>query len=408
MELIVVRMKKETSKLGMRLDIKILSLYLISSLFISCNFSKKPSNDSQTIAVNIDEEKELNYSQLINSLEYLQLKIPKGEIVGNIGKVFFTEGYIGLIDRRKRSIWIFTDQGDYVNEIPVIIGQGPGEVLTFSDADFGEKDQIHVLGAYRINTFNLKGELLNEVQLPLLIRSFKYIDGQNSFIAFMNNEMATPKGDLSKGLYNLYTFDKEGKIIERFLPFEQEKADLSRLLISNFYSFEGKLHHYSFLDNQIYQIINPKKIKVKYTLDFGNKKIPEELFQKKSEYETGLKFLYEEVYKEDFLLINAVMETSKYLMVGINYSEESSYLIFDKTNQETTVVESSNFYNDFLPGLDVYFHLSYKGNIYGVKPVAEVLDRIRAQSNYKNSNLNKIADSLSLNEGPVLIKAKLK
>ncbi len=401
-------MKEVATKRVMRLDRKILSLYLITTLFISCNFSNKSLNNNQIIALNIDNENELNYSHIISNIEYLQLEIPEGKIVGNIGKVFFCDGYIGLIDRRKRSVWVFTDQGKYINEIPVIIGQGPGEVLTFSDADFGDRNEVHILGAYRINTFNYQGELENEVQLPFLTRSFKYISNQNSYVAFMNNEIATPEGDLRKGLYNLYTFDSEGKIIERFLPFKQKKADLSRLLISNFYSFEGKLHHFSFLNNQIYQILNPQKIEIKYTLDYGEEKIPEKLFQNKPNYETGLSFLREEVYTKDFILINAVMETNKYLIVGINYGEKSGYLFFNKTNEEKTVIESSRFHNDFVPDLIIYFHLSYENYIYGVKSAEEVVGKIRSNPNLNNDELVEIADKLSQNDGPVLIKAKLK
>jgi hypothetical protein len=377
-------------------------------LFMSCNLPDSSSNSSQRIRVTIDDEKELNYSQVFSNINYVQLKIPKDSVVGNIGKVFFSDGYIGLIDRRKRSVWIFNTQGEYINEIPVRIGRGPGEVLTFSDADFGDGNEVLVLGAYRINTFNFEGELKNEVQLPLLTRSFKYIKGQNSYVAFMNNEIASPKGEANQGLYNLYTFDNNGEVVDRFLPFKQEKADLSRLLISNFYSFDGKLHHFSFLNNQIYQIQGPNKIESKYTLDYGEEKISEKVFQKKPNYETGLSFLRNEIYPKNFVLVNAVMETARYLIVGINYGENSGYLFFNKASKEIKITESSRFHNDFIPGLNLYFHLSYNNFIYGIKPAEEVVHKIRSNANLHNDALVNLADKLSQNDGPVLIKAELK
>jgi len=404
MKLIVVKKvnpQMEKYTLGKRIKPIGVILILLFFSFNSCSHKQ----DKQIIKLNIDENVETDYSSIFERVEYLQLKIPSDRVMGNIGKVFFTEGYIGVLDRRKESVWIFDNKGELVNEISIIIGRGPGEVLTLSDVDFGREKQIHVLGAYRINTFDFNGQLKKEIQLPFLSRSFEYSEKGDFFLTFMNNEIATPKGDQKKGLYNLFSVSRDGKIIDRFLPFQQSETGLSRLLISNFYSYDNTIHHYSFLNNNIYQVTGKNSVEKKYTIDYGENQIPDELFEKRDNYQTGLDFLRKEIYTKNFLVLSTVMETSKHLIIGVNYSSKRGYLIYDKKEGISRFSSSDNFINDFNLGLDIYFHISRNDHIYGVKSVSELREFIEKNENASNEELTNLISKN--NDGPILIKAKL-
>jgi hypothetical protein len=385
----------------------IISALIFSIGFLGCDNPEEVESNIQEIPVDIGKEQEVKYSDFIESVEYLQLKLPEDEFVGFISKVFFTDGYIGIVDDRGSYIWIFTDHGEYVNKIEVVIGQGPGEFLTLSDAVFGEDGEVHILGIYRINTFDFEGKLLKERQLPIATRTIEYLNSDSSFLAFMNNEIATPQGEDSLGLYNIYALNNNGEIINRHIPFSRQKASLAYLSRSNFYTLNNTLHHFSYLDENIYELFDANEVKVKYRLNYLDNKIPESVFEERKKYESGMEFREQEIEDPGYTRLRSFMETPNFLVVDVSYDETSGYLFHDKRSGKSVFTSGEAFINDFILGMKVFFHLSFDEHIYGISSVS----RIQSLANEKEGNdeeLTKLLNQFSGNEGPVLIKAKLK
>lgn len=382
--------------------------YIIISLFcVSLNSCANYEKKGHEVEVDIENTSDVNYSRFFENIDFIQLEVPIDEIFGNTGKVFFTKGYIGLLDNSRNSVWIFTESGDYVSRIDIVIGEGPGEVKMLSDATFGNEGEVHVLGVFSIKTFDYNGQLLEEIETPFLARNFEFLSNENAFITFMNNEYTTLQGERDNNFYNLILYDRKGNLIKKYLPISQQKKNLSLLLLSNFYTYKGTLHHYSFLDKNIYKINGLDNLSVKYNIDYQENEIPESIYRERENFETGMSFLEENIFSSDYPYLNSVMETENYLIIGVSYNEKRGILFFNKINKKSEFVTRGKFHNDFIPGMDIYFHLNYEHAVYGIKSAAEILNFIDNLEE-KTEVTNELYKRISKNDGPVLIKAKVK
>jgi hypothetical protein len=139
-------------------------LFLI--LTIQCKQEKRSNiSKSEIIQINIEEclqsTRNMNLSEIADSIEYLQLSTPKGLIITSIREVKIMGDYIGLIS--KGTAYLFLRNGQFVCKLGGK-GKGPGEYLSATGISFDHRlKRIIVFATNCILFYNLNGNFLQSL-----------------------------------------------------------------------------------------------------------------------------------------------------------------------------------------------------------------------------------------------------
>lgn len=85
-------------------------------LISACN--NKRVADTQSIGIDVRKEND-RLSDIFDSYEAipLELSAPGDNIIGNIDKVIMRDGKIYVMDKSRMTVFIFTEDGKYLNKI---------------------------------------------------------------------------------------------------------------------------------------------------------------------------------------------------------------------------------------------------------------------------------------------------
>lgn len=105
-----------------------LVILLISIFLYSCQYETVPTEGLQTLDIEtcFKEEKEMNLSEIADTIEFLELKTPKEIVISNIANIIQADDF-WLIYTHK-GIYKFTRTGDFIKQIGRK-GQGPDEYI---------------------------------------------------------------------------------------------------------------------------------------------------------------------------------------------------------------------------------------------------------------------------------------
>ena len=157
-------------------------------LFISCISNKENTKFISVDIQNVKKEIELSISELIDSLEVIQLD---SIIKGSIGKTLITDHYIGIMLYEPSNFLLFNRQGKFITSIGNK-GYGPGEYRFLYHAQLDEKAQRVYLSPYtakQILTYDLKGRFLPKECIKLSYLSPKnyfYVDNAKKSVILIN------------------------------------------------------------------------------------------------------------------------------------------------------------------------------------------------------------------------------
>jgi hypothetical protein len=203
--------------------------------FVSCGQETSvPNIDVQNINIEIEEAGEIRMSEYFSSIEYIQLKTPKESPIGSIFKIIERDGKLLLFDRKRSSIWVFDDFGNFLNEITIPVGRGPGEVEYLADVFVSKNSLIHAVGQFKIVVYNLNGRLEESFNIdfnPFYIFYDEELDLYSGYVATMLN----PNVDEKYKNQNILFFDKTGEIKGSALRI-REGAEGIRFNIPNYFT----------------------------------------------------------------------------------------------------------------------------------------------------------------------------
>lgn len=209
---------------------KRIPILLIVFLFTACQSSEIKSTSSkknlaQTIQIDLEKASPIHMSEFFSNIDYIYLKTPFNRPIGMIWKIMIQKDYIALYDRPRKSVWIYSKTGKFINEVSIKEGKGPQELQDISDVTFSSNNIIHVLGRFKIVTYNIEGNFLNEFTFKFFVYNFIYNSDTKKYVANANNN--PNRGLLSEPTvdHNLYFFKNDGVITDYFLPIEQIKKE---------------------------------------------------------------------------------------------------------------------------------------------------------------------------------------
>ncbi len=191
----------------------ILSLFIISIISISC--SKKNTKKIETIEVNVEANKSINLSDIIQTSKIIKLETSQDFLISRIRDIFITEEYIFVLGGKK-GLLQFKRNGKFVRAIGKN-GKGPFEhngIFSFTCDTI--KSRIYMAAFTHIYCFSFEGT-------PMF--SIKYIKNRiDEFMTIQNGQLISFYTDYGKldasTFFNRQKFDsynQKGKIIRSTL-----------------------------------------------------------------------------------------------------------------------------------------------------------------------------------------------
>lgn len=133
------------------------SFWLILSLLLAsgCNRTLLPECENFEFPLASDWD-ELGFFDNIESYDVIKLEAVEEATIGTIDKVVFYDGNLYVLDKKRRRIVIFDNQGTYVSKIDRV-GRGPGEYLQIDDFDIHD-GKVYLLAWGKVQRCSLSGE----------------------------------------------------------------------------------------------------------------------------------------------------------------------------------------------------------------------------------------------------------
>ncbi|TKG94938.1 6-bladed beta-propeller [Puteibacter caeruleilacunae] len=227
---------------------RLLYVVLITVL-CSCNGHRTEENvrfdsNANEMTFNI-ERNTIKIKDIVDSMEFIPLKLQKGDFIKEIEKVVCKANFIHVLDQKNNSVYSFTHDGEFVDKV-ACKGNGPKEYSHINDFAVSN-DTILILSRDKINFYNVNGEFLKSVRLRFTAVKMECV-GQ---CIALYRECNTALGD-EEYFYDLILCDMNGKVISKHIPFSEEYMVTGKPFCWN----NDRLYFCSQLSDTVYSIKN--------------------------------------------------------------------------------------------------------------------------------------------------------
>lgn len=392
---------------------RLLAICFFTILLASCSKEKSVYNyeeNSEIIKVDISESEEILASDFFSDIKYTEIQTPSNEPIGRVSKIIANKNVIGLFDDAKGSVWLFNPEGVYINEVTIPEGRGPGELIHLQDIIITNDQKIHALGTHKIVVYDFKGQITDEIEFQFLIYKFTYLEDSATYIGYADNVPNYGMNNSFEG-HNLLQFNKNGRIVNSYLPINKGRENLGFDIPSRFTVYGNNQIFFAQLDDNIYQINNSSVIP-KYVLDFGAYSVPENAYITRDRYglSGGAEFIEKELLEKNYVVFKSFFfETDAYLFFQFSTGFEP-YTVFHNKKAEKTQVTSGTFINDINFGPDVWQYSSFENTAYSIIESHSFLTHLNNvyendKDKYNDPRMQPIIDlahALDENSNPVL------
>lgn len=278
----------------------------------------------------IEKKNKVNLSDLYQIEKTVILD--KSVVIGSITKVICTDDHIFVMDFL-RGVHCFDHKGVHQYSIDRV-GRGPGEfVLLRSFAISEERNELLLLDTYKILRFDLAGNFINSVKIPVAATDFAFaLDNQHLFLYVPYFCIASPDHS-----YNLFAFNINQDFNNLTLVGNNlEYPDKQHLLFNThdgLYNYlpmanSNGLNILRIHNDTIYGI-QDKTITGKYVVRYENQTMPKDLRQRN-------------------WLLSSVSESENDLVISALKKDEEAYkaTFFDKRTEGSITVDLLNINDD--------------------------------------------------------------
>ena len=333
------------------------------------NYSDTDFN-APVIRIDIDNmgyQSVLLFSDIFEQISFVKLETTDSSMIGRIDKIVATEDkYIILDISIAKTVFVFDHSGKFLNRIGTN-GNGPAEYDSPHDIVYDKYNDELLVQCHNkksILRFTLDGTFVGKTTFDWWVNSI-FVTCEDTYLLYFNNKTQPNR---KKNDYNIAVINKEGKVVENFLPFEEKTGELSppRPVFSHYNDEVIFAPHYSTI---IYSLEN-HTIKSKYYLDFGKKTIPETTLNHKSNQEVK-----QVVIDNDYAFNLASFETATHVICQFSYKGLIYDCFYAKESKKTKI--SMTYINDMY-GLNSgrsYFYLAGNSLITAVEPHSFIIDQ---------------------------------
>ncbi|MDH8702113.1 hypothetical protein M2138_001467 [Dysgonomonadaceae bacterium PH5-43] len=123
-------------------------LFMLTAMSCEKQTETEATTDNNFKIVDIDfsNEKDVYFSQIADSITYVQLETNKECLIGQITDVKYKNG-IYYISDKSYTIFLFDNKGKFISKLNKV-GQGPGEYSYIQSFDVDTKGNIHILDLF--------------------------------------------------------------------------------------------------------------------------------------------------------------------------------------------------------------------------------------------------------------------
>lgn len=237
-----------------------LSLFIAQLSWIGC----ANQSDIEVIKYDLEDTKELLLNIDIHKI--ISLETTKGSLIGNTSSIKFFNGKYYVLDRKKtKSLFVFDEEGNFINKTQR--GLGPGEVNEPYAVTFDENSGnvlLHDQGIRAIHTLDPDLKYLSTKRIKdVYIKDFYKLKNDR----FLVYHMTIEESNLGKMEYNPYSLYTNDFSAHKDLNIRLQRNITSQDLLSPV-CINEEILFVSPWNYNIYQLVK-NTAKVRYRMDFG-------------------------------------------------------------------------------------------------------------------------------------------
>lgn len=400
---------------------KSLTLILMSSWLVACISDHPMEGKSEVKKISVDLQKaepKLSMSEFFSEIDYLPLTTPSDRTAGNLTKIMVYKDFYAFFDRSRNSGWIFGNEGNFIREIRIPQGGGPGELNHMSDLLITEDQRVFALGAHKIVEYDNKNNFIDEVTFDFVAYNFTYDPYNDLFITSAENDLNVNMDNVHAG-DNLIYLNRNGEITCSKLPIPEGREFIRQIPPNRFPVFEDIELYSPNLVDTVYTI-SQTEVDPRYIFDFGEASATNNVFSRRSNYGSTLydwAGFYREVLQDEgyVFVIQVINETETFIHFRFGAGDNYYNAFYDKNTNETRT-GPARMTNDIDYGLAPFIYQSSDDALLAVLQPDELIDRVEyLHKNFpemyessKMEDLIALTDTIERYGDPVLKIAKFK
>jgi hypothetical protein len=209
-----------------------------------------------------------DYSDVVESSDYLLLETTSASLIGEIDKIHFDDTLIFILDKSvAEAIFIFSKKGDFLTKI-ANKGAAPGEFLGIRDFTLDKHSKeicLFDLQGRKVNFYTYGGVFLRSKPIPFLFSEFEFLDKDT--IAF-STATAYNEHRADVDNYFLVVGNMEGNVYRTDFAYPESDRDFTFFNRWHLKRFGDSVWFYPRYSNIIYQVNQTGSIP-RYAFDFG-------------------------------------------------------------------------------------------------------------------------------------------
>ena len=386
---------------------------VILLLFISCEIKEegliyKPIS----ISIDVESSSNLKMSEFFSDIEYIELVTPPNKFVGNVFKIINKNEKLFLYDRSNNNVWVFSEEGYYLNDIQIPVGRGPADLEHLTDIYITDSEEIHALGQFKIVVYDVKGNFLRNISLEFNPFNIFYLEEMQLYGGYAATMLNSRIDDQYKDSHILY-FDNNGEIFEKDITIRKGSEGI-RYNIPNYFSeFNGDTFFSPHLDDTIYKFEDGQFVPY-YSIDFKEFKVTEEVLAKRDSYSEIIwdwRDFWESEILNNGLISNITFYefTDEFLFLKVGNRFSQHLAVYNRATNEVQV-GNDRFINDIDKGPSPFIYLSSDTDLFTIIDEntliqhAQELDLSMEDFNEQTKKFVEFANAKNQDGNPVIVK----
>ena len=396
---------------------KKLFVYLLVILFgSSCGSHSDSNSDYVTIDFESSLVDKLKFSQFVDTIEFIPLETTDESLISDVNRIVYADSLYYIHSTRSlmdSKLLVFDSSGQFCRKISQR-GYGPGEYIDITD--FLVTDEYVVIATnFKLIKYDKQGRFFKEYKIEQQVKEF--LERKDSSYLVYNF------GSDRKGFTLLNQMNDEGVVEARFFKRKENEVKISsnRINLRSLIFYDNSYYlNYPYKDT-IFEIQN-ENVRPFYYVNYGNKQIPEELFDLSDEHDVMIKKLSS---LDDYIYLTSFGLAKHYLYIGSHNKYYQAYITLYSKNTGKTIsarkLEDDMFFkgNIFPLTFRLLPHNSDNGDIlWEVEPsyliegyrkyMSNLSEPRRAEFKSKYPDLVKMCTTLKEDDNPVLLRIKVK
>lgn len=243
-------------------------IYVLLFFFLSISCSKE--RESEVLSFDLtDNGKELLYTEIVKSIDYLVLNTNDTCLLSGVEKLYIDNDTLIVKDTKKGGVVTFGRNGEFIKQINYI-GEGPTE---YHNANSIAVDTVlnHIyiydMMNFKINKYTYQGVLVESNKTDYFMRDFEVADNSHLFMMQPNENKAYKKN-------GVWLTSSQNRFVKQLIEHESNNQNFEFISTYANNTSEG-LYYYDRNNDGIY-LITPDSALLVYAIDL-KQRIPNEV-----------------------------------------------------------------------------------------------------------------------------------